>query len=430
MDGIDRRTLLVGSAGLVLAGCGGSKDKKPDGPNIVKPKTGNVVTEADAAALRDRLNKALDSGDIKQLLAEVNAEDFMLEDFEKRWTRRMANFNRLGFVDGEWYVGAPAGRTRNGAGGLVEYNGQLVFAHTIEGCDGQQVVESMRAEFRKKSEDAPLELTGVGEVDAYFDPSIWDVAEIDAINTKHAHIVFRTKDAKMAKSHAQRIEAGAKRALALMPKPKGVTKVFYGLTWPEIDGKLWGGVAVGDADAHAYYHPFLDPSELARGQKKVAGREGLPLATGRVGLHQTSMSRPDFEDTACHEAIHVLAEQWRAEHSETPTWAIEGLATWGMSHPGSGRLLAREGDRIRSSFRAFESVVPKGYKAFHDSKLEYEFYMCSGAVYEYIDQVEGRDAVFKTAEAYYSSNTRAEAAKKLGHSEKELLTAARKWLRA
>lgn len=434
MQNVDRRTLLLGSAGLVLAGCSGGDTKaakpSPKGPNIVKQKTGNVVTEADIAALRDRLNKALKSGDVKQLVGVIDAEDFALDDFEKRWSRRMDNFRRLGFVDGEWYVGLPSGRTRNAAGGVVEYGGDLVFAHTVKGCDGQQVVESMNADFRKKSEDAPLELLHVGDVDATFDPSIWDVAEVDAIETKHAHIVFRTKDAKRAKAYAGRIEAGAKRAFGLMPRPKGVDKVFYVLTWPAIDGKLWGGVAVGDYLAHAYYHPFLDPEELARGQKNPTASKGLPRATGRVGLHEAALNRADLADTSCHEAMHVLAEQWRGAVAETPTWAVEGLARWGDSQPGSGRLMARAGGRIRATFREFESVARKGYDEFHKSPREGDFYDCSAAVFEYLNNEKGRDAVFETAEAFYSAESRQAAAKKLGRSEKDLLAATRKWLRA
>lgn len=429
MENVDRRTLLLGSAGLVLASCSGGDTKvakpSPKGPNIVKPKTGNVVTEADIAALRDRLNKALKSGDVKQLIGVIDPEDFALDDFEKRWSRRMDNFRRLGFVDGEWYVGQPSGRTRNAAGGLVEYGGDLVFAHTIEGCDGQQVVESMNADFRKKSTDAPLELMHVGDVDAHFDPSIWDVAEIDAIETKHAQIVFRAKDAKRAKAFAPRIEAGAKRAFGLMPRPKGVNKVFYALTWPAIDGKLYGGVAVGDALAHAYYHPFLDPAELATGQRKPTDVKGLPKATGRVGLHESAFRQPDFEDTACHEAVHVLANQWHRA-SDTPTWAVEGLATWGE---GVAKLMADRG-RIRAAFAKFQDVAPKGYKEFHESPLEYDFYLCSAAVYAYLEDKHGRDAVFEVAEAFYGSSDRSAAAKKLGRSEKDLLAATRKWLGA
>ncbi|MCL3818482.1 hypothetical protein [Aeromicrobium wangtongii] len=437
MEALDRRTLLLGSAGLVLAGCGGggsggdTKAKAtPTGPNIVKPRTGTVVTEADTAALRERLNQALASGDVEQLVAVIEPGDFGLDDVRKRWTRRFENFDRLGFIDGQWYVGVPSGRTRNAAGGLVEFSGELVFAHTVKGCDGQQVVENMPAKFRKKSEDAPLELLHIGDIDEYFDPSVWDVADVDAIETEHTWIVFRRQDARRAKAHAARIEAGAKRAFALMPRPKGVDKVFYALTWPQIDGKLWGGVSVGDADAHAYYHPFLDPDELARGQKKAADSTGLPLGTGRVGLHETSFSRSDFEDVACHEAIHVLANQWYAGDRAKPTWVAEGLAMWGDSRPGSGRLMARDGGRIRATFAEFQTIAPKGYDEFHDSPREYEFYACSGAVFEYLDQTQGRDAVFEVAEAFYSSDTRSQAGKKLGRSEKELLAATRKWIGA
>lgn len=432
METMNRRTLLLGSAGLLLVGCSGNdgKDAKPSpkGPNIVKPRTGNVVTEADLKELAGRLNTALKSGDVKQLMGVIDAEDFMLDDFEKRWSRRLDNFGRLGSVDGEWYIGLPGGRTRNSAGGLIEYGGDLVFAHTVKGCDGQQVVESMRADFRKKSTDAPLELTHVGDVDASFDPSIWDVAEIGAIETKHAQIVFRLKDAKRAKAFAARIEAGARRAFEVMPSPNGVSKVFYALTWPAIDGKLWGGVAVGESDAHAYYHPFLDPMELARGQRKAAGNEDLPMATGRVGLHEGTFNRPDFEDVACHEAVHVLAEQWRGARGGAPIWSMEGLATWG-ERPGSG-LMVREGARIRAAFPSFQSVALKGYDEFHKTPREYDYYMCAGAVYEYLDSEKGRDAVFETAAAFYGAEDRKAAAKKLGRSEKDLLAATRKWIGA
>lgn len=433
MTRIDRRALLLGSAGLLVAGCSGGDPKgdkpSPKGPNIVKPRTGTVVTPEDTAALRDRLTTAMRSNDVGELLKVIDPEDFARGDFEKRWSRRLENFERLGFVDGEWYVGTPTGRTRNAAGGQVEYDGDLVFAHTVKGCDGQQVVESMRASFRKKSEDAPLELLHVGEVDSLFDPSIWDVADVDAIETDHAWIVFRGKDAARAKAFAGRIEAGTERAFELMPKPEGVEKVFFVLTWPAIDGKLWGGVAIGDADAHAYYHPFLDPAELARGQKKAAGSKGLPLATGRVGLHEASFARPDFEDVACHEAVHVLADQWNAGTGK-PTWVAEGLATWGQNRPGSGRLVAREGGRIRSAFREFETVATKGYDEFHDSPREYDFYMCSAAVFEHVAEEEGRDAAFETAAAFYSTEDRRAGAKKLGRSEKDLFASTRTWLRA
>lgn len=428
MKDVDRRTLLMGSAGLLLAGCsGGSNGSKPSpkGPNIVKPKTGTVVTPADTAALRDRLNQAFRSNDVEQLIKVIEPGDFAVEDVRKRWARRFDNFDRLGFIEGEWYVGVPGGRTRNAAGGMVEYDGDLVFAHEVAGCDAQQVVESYSATFRKKSEDAPLELLHLGDAEATFDPSIWDVAKVDVIETKHAWIVFRQKDAARAKAFAGRIEAGAARAFDLMPNPKGVDKVFYTLTWPKIDGRLYGGVAVGDALAHAYYHPFLDPDELATGQRRPNGAKGLPKATGRVGLHESAFRQPDFEDIACHEAVHVLANQWYAS-SDIPTWAVEGLAKWGEGVP---KLMADRG-RIRAAFARFQDVVPKGYEEFHKSPIEYEFYLCSAAVYAYLEDKGGTDAVFEVAEAFYGSRGREDAEKKLGRSEKDLIAATRKWLGA
>ena len=431
MTYVDRRTLLLGAAGsVVLAGCSGDGTKESEGPVIVQAEKGNIITPEDTVVLRDKLGKALETGDVDVLMKLVGDEN-LSRDFRARWERRFANFERLGFVEGEWYVGVPSGRTRNASGGLVEYSGSLVFAHRVKGCDGQQVVESFNTDFRKKSTKAPLEILNVGSVEQYFDPSIWDVAEVDAIETTHAWIVFRLQDADRAKAYAKRVEAGAARAFGIMPRPKGVDKIFYGLTWPKVDGELWGGTGLVGADAHAYSHDFLDPAELATGQKKTAAIKELPLATGRVGLHQSAFGRDDFEDVACHEGIHVLANQWGA-HSGTPTWVIEGLAAWGDSRPGSGRLMARDGARIRSGFRGFQTVALKDHEAFHGiSEAQRSInYACSAAVFEYLARTHGKDAVFETASAFYSAEDRAAGAKKLGTSEKDLLARTQKWLSA
>jgi hypothetical protein len=431
MHDMDRRTLLLGTAGLLLAGCGGGGSGSAPasrttsaGPNIVKPRTGNVVTAEDTAALRDRLNAALASRDVEQLVQLIDPDDFGIDDVRARWSRRYDNFERLGFVDGEWLVGLPSGRTRNGAGGTVEYDGDLVFAHRVSGCDAQQVVESYRASFRKKDADAPLELMSIGQAEASFDPSIWDVAAVDAIETDHAWIVFRRDDAQRAKASAGQIEAGARRAFEIMPRPRGVDKVMYALTWPAVDGKLYGGFAVGDALAHAYYHPFLSPDDLAAGQRTPVDAAGLPRATGRVGLHEASFSQGDLADTSCHEAVHVLANQWYRD-GDTPIWAVEGLARWSEGVP---KLLADRG-RILATFDQFEDVVPKDYAAFHDSPQEYAFYQCSAAIYAYLEDQGGRDLVFEVAEAFYGGN-REDAADTIGRSEKELLAATRTWLTA
>lgn len=429
MSTIDRRTLLAGTAGLLVSACSGgsSGPKQTKGPNIVKPNTGTVVTAADTAVIRDQLNAAVKARDVEQLIGIIDPEDFALDDVRAWWTRRFDNFKRLDFITSEWYVGVPAGRTRNAAGGQVEYDGDLVFAHQVDGCDGQQVVETYQASFRKKSEDAPLELMHLGKPSERYLPAFWDVGKIDAIETKHAYIAFRTKDAARAKAFRDRIEQGATRAFSAMPRPKGVDKIFYALTWPEIDGRLYGGVAVGDADAHEYVHRFVDPKQLAAGQEKATAKAGLPKATGRVGLHEASFRRSDFTEVAAHEGIHVLADQWN-DRGDIPTWAVEGLAEWGEA--GSSALMSRDGGRIRSFFRTFEKRALKGWKEFHQGGHEYEMYVCAAAVYAYLERQGGKDAVHEAAEAFYGSSLRQEAEEKLGRSEKELFASTRKWLGA
>lgn len=436
MSTLDRRTLLIGSAGLLVASCssGGSKPggEATKGPKIFRPNAGNAVTQDDVAALSEQLNTAFGTGDVEKLLQVIKGDDYTLDDVRARWSRRFENFERLGFIDGEWYVGVPGGRTRNGAGGVVEYDGDLVFAHQVRGADGQQVVETYRASFRKKDEKSPLELLEIGGAEESYDPSFWDVADIDAIETKHSYLAFRTKDAATAKRISGAVERGAARAFDLMPRPKGVDKVFYALTWPAIDGKLWGGVALGEADAHAYYHPFVDPKELAKGQKKAASVKGLPLGTGRVGMHQTSLSRPDFEDVCCHEAVHVLANQWLAGGG-APSWTAEGLATWGDR--GARRLMAQDGARIRGRFGSFVKAVEnasKGRESFYskDPDARYGNYVSAAAVFAYVEDRRGRSAVFEEAEHYYGGSDGSGVGGELDGRTRDLFDATRKWLNA
>ena len=49
-------------------------------------------------------------------------------------------------------------------------------------------------------------------------------------------------------------------------------------------------------------------------------------------------------------------------------------------------------------------------------------------MFEYLARVNGRDAAIETASAFYGAETRADGAKTLGISEKELLARTRRWL--
>lgn len=429
MSDVDRRTLLLGSAGVVVLGaCSGEKKSEPDGPIIVRQEAGNVVTTDDAKALVARLNQAFEERDLATLVKLTDPDSFD-DKFEKRWKRRFDNFERIGVVSGEWFVGQPTTRTRNASGGLVEYSGDLVFAHRVDGCDALNVVESFSGDFRKKSVDAPLEVLRVGEVVQYFDPSIWDLAKVDAIETAHTVIVFREQEAGRAKQYAKQIESGAARAFDVMPRPEGVSKVFVGLTWPKVKETLWGGSQLSEAAGNAYVHKFLDPGELAKGQKSAAATKGAPVATGRIGLHAATFDgRSSVSDVACHEAVHVLANQW-GESADAPDWSVEGLAGWGDFATGSRGLLATHGGRIRSQFAGFRRRMSTKNPDFYGSAIT-DNYNCAAAVYEYLEAEEGRDTMFKIAKAHYTGGPPEEQDEAAGVSRAELLERTQKWLRA
>ena len=433
MNDLDRRTVLLGSAGmLVLAGCSGSdgKTKQDDGPVIVDQETGNLVMAKDTEALVKRLGEAFRAHDVAALAALVDPDSYD-DAFEKRWRRRSDNFERIGVVEGQWFVGAPSGRTRNSSGGLVEYDGDLVFGHRITDCDSRYVVESYGARFRKKSTDAPLEVLRVGEVQERFDPSIWDITEIDVITTKHAIIAFRGEDRARAKALAAEIDKGAARAKNIITPPKGVSKFFYVVGWGDISKTLYGGggSVILDSDGAAYSQRYLDPDELASGQKRPAEGKDAPLtATGRILLQPSlfGSSSARVTEVACHEAAHLLCNQW-GWASIMPNWVIEGIATWTGLQPGSGRLMRENGGVIRSQFAAFRQRMQAddSYDGFHKTPMRLVNYQCSGAVFEYLDQEEGRKRALQVAEGFY-----AEDRDLIGTTPDALLAATQKWLGA
>jgi len=436
---LTRRSVLMGSGALLLAGCadgqaGRQAGPSPatsattTGPNIVRQRTGNVVLPAHVESLTQQLNDAWATGDPDRVMSLVRGTGRGRRTAARALELRMRNFERLGMVEGRWYAGLPTERTRNASGGAVRYQADLVFAHQVEGCDPRPVVETSPAEFRKTSPDAPLELLQLGTPSSQFSPSFWDVAEIDVIATEHAWVAYRLADAGAARRLAPAIERGAARALATVPGHEGMSKIFYALTWPEVDGRLYGGVAVGDADAHAYYHPFLDPETLAAGQEKPAVEGDAPRATGRAGLHRSSWSRPDFEDVACHEAVHILANQWHSDLAFTPTWVVEGYAGWATD--GGERLMATGGGLIRSHFPQFLRIATGSHADFHEvpSSVRLANYRCAAAVFACVEATRGAEAAHRVAQAFYTDPQRTQ--KLIGTTQDRLLADTQKWLGA
>lgn len=445
---LTRRSLLVVSATGLLSGCSGGGDPAgspsaratsafsgvpssaptSSGPNIVRPDAGTVLLPEDVTALTRQLSQATSSGEVGRLMDLLPADAILREDLEKWWARRLDGMRRIGGITTQWYLQVPSGRTRNGSGGPVEVDVVFAFGHRIPGCDAQMVVEQVHGSIRKAGPEASIELLGLSTTpDDRVTPAVWDVSPIRALHTDHTVIVFRPQDAAVAKARAAEIEEGARRAFAAMPRPRGVSKVFYALTWPEVDGKLWGGVSTADADAHAYHHHFLNPDDLAKGNRVAAGRRGMPLSTGRVGLHQAALGRPDFIELCTHEAVHVLAEQWAGLPDEPPTWVVEGLATWAAT----GDELASWRSQARTHWAAFTDVAGRGpeqYELFHHSPLESVFYRCGALVFAWLEATEGRQAALDVARAYYGSGYREEAEQAMGRTQAELLAGTRSWL--
>jgi hypothetical protein len=431
---IERRTLLMGSAGLMLlAACGGGSDgkkvvpagKEDDGPVIVEQDAGNAVTPEDVATLVAALNAAFDARDLDALI-ELTALSGPTgdQDLRQRWAYRLENFTRNDIVAGEFFVGLPKGRARNASGGRLEYRGSVVFGHRIRDCDARDVVEEFNASFSKASADAPLVIDRLGDVEAGFSPAIWDVAKLDTIVTERTVLAFRTQDTALARTHAAAIDAGVKRAFALMAVPEGVSKVFFALAWDEVYGTLWGGPNLSESLGAAYPHVYLDPAALASGQSVPAVGDNLPVATARIALYASSFSSGKIDDVACHEAVHALANQWGRD---SPSWVAEGLARWADREPGSGGLLKQRG-AIAAAFPAFRRRMGTKKVEFYQDDPQGLNYECAGAVFEHLDRTEGRKRVFEVASAFYGPSD--QVTSRLGVDEDGLLAATEKWLTA
>lgn len=431
--GVDdvRRRLLIGSAAYaLLVGCGGgttAKEKKPreaDGPVIIEQGGGNAVTAADVAALVSSLNAAFDDRDLQRLLELTGTP--LDPSFEEHWSHRLENFERLDLVEGQFFVGEPDGRGRNASGGPLEYRGDVVFAHQVRGCDAREVVEVSKATFTKASAEAPLKIDSIGLIEG-FAPAIWDIATVDALVTDHTIIVYRPQDKTIAQRSAASIEAGAKRAFGLMPRPEGVDKILIAIVPKDVGDTLWDGPASPEALGAGYPHEYLDPGELAKGQSVPVAAEGQAVGTARIAIFTEKLDSQQWaEDTACHEIVHALACQWGML---VPAWAAEGLAKWGELKTRGGDVLPQR-DAVRRAYAGFRKRMNNPRVKFYADDPGGLNYECASATFAYLDSTAGTARVLEVASALYRTTDADQLTAMIGVDQDGLFAATQKWLDA
>ncbi|KAA1378695.1 hypothetical protein [Aeromicrobium fastidiosum] len=435
---VHRRTLLMGSAGLMfLSACGGGSDgtkivptaKQDDGPVINEQDAGNAVTPKDVAVLVAALNAAFEGRDLDRLLELVGATTVTPgdKDLRERWAYRLDNFERNDIVSGEFFVGLPEGRARNSSGGPLEYRSNVVFGHRIRDCDSRDVVEVFDATFVKDSATAPLVIDRVSETPEGFAPAIWDVAKVDIAVTDHAVLAFRSQDRDVVRRSVTEFDAGVARAFDLMPRPAGVEKVFIAVAWDEVRDTLWGGSNLIEAQGVAYSHLYVDPAELAQGQTVAVVGDGQPVATARIAVNPSAFESGSVGDVACHEAVHALANQWGRD---APRWVVEGLARWVENQADAGAF-QQQRDAIARSFPGFRRRMPRSaVEEFYTDDPDGLNYECGAAVFEHLARTEGRERVIEVASTFYGNDDADTVASVLGVDEDGLFAATQKWLRA
>ena len=433
---LQRRTLLMGSAGLMfLTACGGGSGgtkivpttKQDYGPVINEQGAGNAVTPKDVAVLVAALNAAFDGRDLDRLLELVGVTTVTPgdKDLRERWAYRLDNFERNDIVSGEFFVGLPDGRGRNSSGGPLEYRGSVVFGHRVRDCDSRDVVEVFGATFVKDSAKAPLVIDGLGGTPDGFAPAIWDVAKVDIIVTDRAVVAFREQDREVVVKAAAELDAGVKQAFDLMPKPAGVEKVFFAVAWEGVRDTLWGGPNNPETSGAAYSHRYVDPAKLAAGQTVAAVGAGQPIATARVALNPNAFEPGMVRDVSRHEAVHALANQWGVG---APSWVAEGLAQW-YDNQVDPTTFRQQRDAIARSFPGFRRRTQKD-ASFYENDPDGLNYQCAAAIFEHLDRTEGRQRVFEVASTYYGNAQEYQMAELIGVDEDGLLAATQKWLGA
>lgn len=432
MEILTRREVLIGATGIVgaglLAGCG---DGQPDdgGPVINKTDPGNVVSEADVRKFCAKLDRLYAAGDINGLVKSLNVET---ADAKKVLQNSMKAARLLPFAVARFYLATSSDRTVNSSGSQVEYDTNLVFAHQIKDCDAKPISRAFPITVLKKTRHADLIVTTFGLGVDDLSPMPWDVTEISVQTSKHAVVVTAKKNARAVKAVLDKFEAGTKTAIDTVPPAKGVSKVFFVMSWgKKADESLfdgWGRTL--DRDAFAASAAYVDPQQIADGTIAAdAQSKSGSMASGRVFMRTGSLNRmSEFQQIACHEAVHVLADQWG--RSRAPTWVVEGLATW----VAEGRLRGLRGDRraaIRSGFAGFRHDILSGDYNFQkqsDAEVNRN-YLCSAAIFAYLEDTKGKKKALELAELCYRNGAKDGVRQSVGKSIKELFEDVGAWVR-
>lgn len=430
---ISRRTLIYGSAGAaLLAACGGGGGgqgsdagaPEPKGPVINKQDAGTQVTPADQLALVESLDAALKSGDpqaVLALLGEVGEESV--------WVNRARSAGKLPYALSAVFLDKAYDRTVNSAGGAVEYKTTLVYAHQLAGCDAQPTGLPYFVDIRKESPEAPLKITRtlVANEDGPY-PTLWDISDVDYLETDDTLLVFRPADAARAKANLDRIDAGVRQGKELITPAEGVEKVFVALGWPAVKKTLFGGSGLPEALGTATRMSFIEPQLMADGGVDPgAALKNGPLAGCRIVLHDDLFrGGQDVQAVTYHEAVHSLAYKWGVG---APSWAAEGLATW-AEEGGAAGVRSRTGGQVAAQFPAFaRRAVTKDFD-FYQGDVTAN-YTCASAIYAAVEQDDGVKGVLALAEAAYRSERDDKAFQKAsGTSFEKLLARTATWARA
>lgn len=436
---LDRRALLIGAGGLLVAGCSDgavessgtstptasptttsasptvTASPTPTGPIIHQQDAGTVITREDINALVDRLGRAVRSADVdamREIVPSVN---------RKVWKRRLDNIARFPMSDLGFAFDDTYDRQTNAAGGRLEMDANVAFLHQITGVDARPAVQIYRTTLLKESPTAPVRVLSLKGPDDETSPAPWDLGDWRVFESRHAVVAALPVDVDRVRAAMPVIDRAVARAMAVIPPPPGMSRAYFAVG--EAGSRLYGTVSsnesIQEASGYALRIGYVAPAEAARQGKIGAGKV---YAGGRLMLNPSAfVSTERLEQVACHETLHALSYQW----GSSDPWPTEGLAEWGEQ--GTLRGLLASGSwrsTVRAGFAGFADrmagVGALDYQVFHSDATEYTNYECAAAVYAYLESRGGRREALRFGRLMFS-NAADEAIRQMGDVDQATL---------
>jgi hypothetical protein len=283
------------------------------------------IGKPDVAALAERLNTALQSGDVDQWLA-----NFALDDEEDLQRER------------DWFAGVHAvpmdvrevhltGMQSHSSATRLGPQVDVVFRHQVRGADPVPALEQYRVRIdRRDGEVKVVEANHVRSAQTGY-PQLWDLGPIEVRESGAVVVLTQENLVEEVEEMLPALDAAAAAVLQDFPVPE-VTRMVVTIAGEDEFGEI---VAETGAELAGVAQVLYTAEEVGRSDG-LSVLEGADAFAVRLHLdHEYAWDEWEYygsELTAGspllrHEAVHLAMTMTEPE-AFPPSWAAEGFAGW------------------------------------------------------------------------------------------------------